>query len=135
MSELSDRDVEAIEDIHDRWIREELAGKNSQIIELCTNDVKWIPPDAPPLVGKKAIAQYLIEHNVNLKDVQIRDLVIRGSDSHAYLTSSYYSRFVADETCEMQEATGTHLWVLRKTGGGVWQVAVVAWSSWETSNN
>jgi uncharacterized protein (TIGR02246 family) len=133
MSELSDQDVEAIEAIHDQWIREELAGNSSQIVELCTNDVMWIPPDAPPLVGKEAIAQHLNDNSVNLKDVQIRDVVIRGSDSVAYLTSNYCSRFVAEGTFEMQEASGTHLWVLRNTGAGVWRVAVVAWSSWEAS--
>src|SRR3990172_6269755 len=132
MSELSPKNAAAIEEIHRRWIGEELAGNKSQIIELCTNDVTWIPSDAPPLVGKEAIAQYLHDNAVDLKDVRISDVVIRGSNSVAYLISGYRSRFVANGASDMQEATGTHLWVLQKTGEGMWQIAVVAWSSWKT---
>jgi uncharacterized protein (TIGR02246 family) len=131
MFELSSQDLEAIEEVHNRWIREELAGNGSQVIELCTDDVKWIPPNAPALVGKKAIAQYLNESLVGLKDLNVKDVIIGGSGSVAYLTSSYHSRFVVEGQTEMQEATGTHLWILRKTGGGAWRVAIVAWSLWE----
>lgn len=134
MSELSGQDVDAIEEVHNRWIREELAGNSSQVIELCTDDVKGIPPNAPPLVGKEAIAQYLNDSSVELKDVHVKEVIIRGSGSVAYLTTGYHSRFVGAGQTEMQEATGTHLWVLRKTGGGAWRVAIVAWSLWEAAS-
>ena len=131
MSELTSQDVDAIEEIHNRWISRELAGNSSQVIELCTDDVKWIPPNAPPLVGKEAIAQYLNDNSVELKEVNVKEVIIRGSGSVAYLTSGYQSRFVGEVQTEMQQSTGTHLWVLRKTRGGVWRVAIVAWSLWE----
>lgn len=131
MSELSDKDLEAIEQIHNYWIREELAGNSSRVIELCTDDVRWIPPNAPPLVGKEAIAQHLSDSTVGLNDVQVADVVICGSRAVAYLTSNYHSRFVVEGGSEMQEAVGAHLWILRKTVGGAWRVAIVAWSSWE----
>jgi uncharacterized protein (TIGR02246 family) len=134
MSELPSQDVDAIEEVHNRWVREELAGDSSHVIELCTDDVRWIPPNTPPLVGKEAIAQYLSDSTVGLKDVQAGDVVICGSGSVAYLTSSYHSRFVVEGSSEMQEATGTHLWILRKTGGGAWRVAIVAWSLWRPGN-
>jgi uncharacterized protein (TIGR02246 family) len=134
MSELSDQDVEAIEEIHDYWIKEELAGNSSRVVDLCTDDVTWIPPNAPPLVGKEAIAQYLSDSTVGLKDVQSRDVVICGSGSVAYLTSAYHTWFVVEAGSEIQEATGTHLWILRKNGDGAWRVAVMAWSSWAARN-
>ena len=134
MSELSDQDVEAIEEIHNYWIREELAGNSSRIIELCTDDVRWLPPNAPPLVGKAAVAKYLNDNTVDLKDVQVGDVVISGSPTIVYLTSNYYSRFMIDGNSEMQEAVGAHLWILRKTVDERWQVAIVAWSSWESGN-
>jgi len=130
MSELLDQDVEAIEEIHNFWISEELAGNSSRVIELCTDDVRWIPPNAPPLVGKEAIARYLSDSSVRLKDVQVADVVIRGSRSVAYLTSNYHARFVVDGGSEMQEAVGAHLWILRRTVSDGWRVAIVAWSSW-----
>src|SRR5688500_10445107 len=127
MSELSDQDIESIEEIHRYWIGEELAGNSSRVIELCTDDVRWIPPNAPPLVGKEAIARYLSDSTVGLKDVQIGDVIIRGSRSVAYLTSNYHSRFVVDGGSTVQEVVGAHLWILRKKMGGVWRVAIVAW--------
>ena len=133
MSELSNQDVDAIEEVHNCWIREELAGNSAQVIELCLNDVMWIPPNARPLVGKEAIEQYLSESSEELKDVNVKEVMIRGSGSVAYLTSCYHSRFVVEGQTEMQEAAGTHLWVLHKTEGGEWRVAIVAWSLWETS--
>ena len=133
MSELLSQDLEAIQEVHDRWIRKELAGEGSHVIELCTDDVRWIPPNAPPLVGKEAIAQYLSDNIVDLRDVQTADVVICGSGSIAYLTSSYQSRFVVEGSSEMRETTGTHLWVLRKTGKGDWRLAIVTWSSWGRS--
>ena len=131
MSELSDQDLEAIEEIHNHWIREELAGNNSRIIELCTDDVRWIPPNARPLVGKTAVAKYLNDNSVDLKDVQVGDVVISGGSSVAYLTSNYCSRFIIDGNSEMQEAVGAHLWILKKTVAEGWRVAIVAWSSWD----
>ncbi|HET6669967.1 MAG TPA: DUF4440 domain-containing protein [Pyrinomonadaceae bacterium] len=134
MPELSDEDVEAIEEIHNYWIKEELAGNSSRVIELCTDDVRWIPPNAPPLVGKEAIGRYLSDSRVHLKEVRVGDVVIRGSRSLVYLTSNYRSRFVVEAGSEMQEAVGAHLWILRKTVSGAWRVAIVAWSSWEPTN-
>ena len=134
MSELSDEDIDAIEEIHNYWIKEELAGNSSRVIELCTDDVRWIPPNAPPLVGKEAIARYLSDSRVLLKEVQVGDVVIRGSRSLVYLTSNYRSRFIVEAGSEMEEAVGAHLWILRKTMSGVWRVAIVAWSSWEPTN-
>ena len=131
MSELSDQDLEAIEEIHNHWIREELVGNNSAIIELCTDDVRWLPPNAPPLVGKTAVAKYLNDNSVDLKDVQVGDVVISGGSSVVYLTSNYCSRFMIDGNSKMQEAVGAHLWILRKTMDGRWRVAIVAWSSWK----
>lgn len=134
-SQLSDQHTEAIEEIHNRWIREELCGNNAQIIELCANNIKWIPPDAPPIVGKEAIAHYLNENVVELKDVQISDLTIRGNNSVAYLTCNYCSRFIAEGSSVAQEATGTHLWILCKTADSGWLVALVAWSLWGLAND
>ena len=130
MSELSSQDVDAIAELHKRWISEELGGNSSQVIQLCTDDVKWIPPNAPPLVGREAIAQHVNETSVELKTLNVKDVMIRGRGSVAYLTSDYVTRFVVEGQTEIQQVTGTHLWVLRKTGGA-WLVAVVAWSSWE----
>lgn len=131
MSELSNQDLAAIEEIHERWLSAELRGDYSQVIELCTDDVSWIPPDSPPLNGKNAIARYLTENAVDLKDIQAKDVVIRGNGSLAYLTSYYQTRFMFAGGSEMQEATGSHLWILKRTESRSWRVAIVSWSYWQ----
>ena len=133
MSDLSEQDRKAIEAVHSRWIQEELAGKATRTIALCTTDVKWIPPNGPPLETKDAISKYLNASSVDVKDIQIKDLEIRGSDTVAYLSANYHSRFLIEGEVKPQESTGTHLWILRKTSDGIWLVAVVAWSAWETT--
>ncbi len=130
MFQLPEQDVAAIEEVHDRWIAAELTEDLSRVIELCTEDVSWIPPNAAPISGKEAIIRYLSENNAILKDIQVEDLVIRGSGSLAYLTSNYRTRFVDAGGSEIQVATGTHLWILRRSEDGRWRVAIVTWSSW-----
>jgi uncharacterized protein (TIGR02246 family) len=130
MADLTERDKELIAEIHKRWIAAELSGHISEVIELSTDDVTWLPPQSSPLVGKEAIAQYLQQNEVDLKDIQISNLVINGNDTVAYLISNYSSRYVLAGTSETQEARGTHLWILRKARDGGWRVAVVTWSSW-----
>lgn len=130
MLELSDQDREAIEILHDKWIAEELAGNAGQIIEFCTEDVKWIPPNSRPLETKDAISRYLNANSVDLQDIQIKDLQIHGSDKVAFLIANYCSRFLVEGEAEPQESRGTHLWVLRKTAEGIWLVAAITWNSW-----
>lgn len=132
MSELSGQDLAAIQEVHDRWLRAELRGDHSQVIELCSDDVNWIPPNFPPLHGKQAIAEYLTDDAVALKDIQVKDVVIRGNGSIAYLTSSYRTWFTSAGGPEIQEATGTHLWILRRMTDESWRVAIVSWSSWNS---
>lgn len=144
MADLSEQDLAAIQDVHDRWINAELHGNHDQVIELCTDDVNWIPPNAPPLNGKHAISAYLDNNRVILQDIQLQNIEIHGNDSVAYLMSSYHTSFsVPDDAHELpsgsdvkqpssplQQVNGTHLWILRKTKDGLWRVAVVTWSSW-----
>jgi ketosteroid isomerase-like protein len=128
MAELSEREVREINELHDNWIAKELAGHSSQLLDLCLEEIQWIPPDEPPLRGKEAIANYLAATKVALLQVDVDDVFVGGSDTTAYLTSNYHTRFLPEGVSETQEVTGTHLWVLRKQAGE-WRVAVVMWSS------
>lgn len=127
--ELTQRDVREIKDLHDAWIAKELAGHSSQLLDLCAEEIQLIPPDMRPLCGKEAIARYLEDDKVALQQVDVDDVFVSGSDTTAYLTSNYRTRYLAAGASEIHEATGTHLWVLRKQDGK-WRVVVVTWSSW-----
>ena len=132
MTELSDRDLTNIEELHDVWIAKELEGKGSEVLDLCTDAVQWLRPDAPPIVGKEEVAKYLATDPVKLLAVDISNLSVDGSGSVAYLTSNYSTRYLTESHSAIaHEAKGTHLWILRREEDR-WRVAVVAWSSWQS---
>ncbi len=106
-----DPDYNRIKDLHSRWIAHELAGETSRVLELCTDDVRWIPPDSPPLIGNKAIANYLSMIKVEPIEIEITGLEIHNAGSAAYLTSNYRSRFCSQGDSEVHQATGSHLWI------------------------
>lgn len=130
MSELPERDLAAIRELHDRWIRAELTRDIPKLIELCTDDVRVLPPNAQVLIGKDVAAKFLAADETTVKDIRIEDLVIRGSGSVAYITARYFTKFALSSSEQTHEATGLHLWILRRTEEGTWQIEILAWTSW-----
>lgn len=129
MTEISQQDLNKIKDVHDLWITKELEGNGSEVIDLCTQDIQWLPPNDPPIVGKEEIAKHLAAHPTKVQSIDINDLCIRGSGSLAYLISNYRTHYLTKGHSELHESTGAHFWVLRKEGDD-WRVAVVTWSAW-----
>jgi uncharacterized protein (TIGR02246 family) len=74
VSELSSHDLQAIADLHKRWIDAELAGDSLAVLRLCTDDVVWIPPDSPVLEGREAIIRWLKRAEVQIISIEISDL-------------------------------------------------------------
>lgn len=131
-SELSNADRQAIEQVHHRWIADELANNSMGILQLCTDDVMWIPPNVQALVGKEAIRHWLSAADVEIRDVHVASLRIDGDGSVAYLTSNYSTTYITERSSVMAKVDGTHLWILRKMADGEWKVAIITWSLWET---
>ena len=129
MLELSEQDIEAIEQIHQLWIETDLHGDRLDLLQFCTEDVKWMIPCSPVLVGKEAVKPFLLDKSVKNLDTKTEKIEIRGSGKVAYKTSNFATRFVVDGTEQEQFATGTHLWILHKNDSGMWQVALVTWQS------
>lgn len=128
MWELLSSDLQAIEEIHKRWIEAELAGDSLAVLRLCTDDVLWIPPDAPLLEGKQAIARWLKVAEVEIESLEISGLRIGGGGTVAYKTANYTTAYVAEDSSDVSSVRGTHLWVLRKMENHEWRVAIVSWS-------
>jgi uncharacterized protein (TIGR02246 family) len=131
--DLSNADRQAIEQVHDRWIAEELADNSMAVLQLCTDDVIWIPPNFPALVGKEVIRQWLSAAEVEIRELHIANRRIDGEGSVAYLTSNYSTAYITGGSAVIAKADGTHLWILRKRADGEWKVAIITWSSWEAS--
>jgi uncharacterized protein (TIGR02246 family) len=131
--ELSSNDLQAIEDIHKRWIDAELAGDGLELLRLCTDDVVWIPPDFPVLEGREPITRWLKGAEVEIKSIEVTDLRIGGSGTVAYKTGNYTTAYKAVGSSEVRGVKGTHLWILQKIAKGEWRVAIVTWSSMEAN--
>jgi uncharacterized protein (TIGR02246 family) len=131
--ELSSNDLQAIKDVHNRWIEAELAGDSLALLQLCTDDVVWIPPDSPVLEGRESITRWLKGAKAEIKNIQITDLRIGGSGTMAYKRGNYTTIYKGSGSKEVMEARGTHLWILQKMGNGEWLVAIVTWNSIESN--
>ena len=127
-SALSQADVEAIEAVHRRWIAAESSGNSKVVLELCTDDVVWIPPGRAALRGKPAIGEWLDQPGGEIRQLQIRNVRISGSGSVAYKLADYEARVVPPGSPDQVTATGIHLWVLRRRADSTWAVAVVTWN-------
>ncbi len=128
MPELLVQDFKAIESLQRLWMDEELKGNKAALLELCTDDVRWIPPDAPVVSGKAALRDWLNSRDVQSASIQITDTDTGGSGSMAYLTSQYSKVLVPKGGFLAHTITGTHFWVLRKTPDKGWRISLAGWN-------
>ena len=128
MNGLTGNAVRQIERIHLSWIESEIAGETQRLLALCSDDIEFWPPDAPPALGRSAVSA-LLKRDFKIDRIEISDRRIRGSDEFAYLTATFETTFSFPNDSAPKRAHGTHLWVLRKQGGH-WLVALVSWSLW-----
>jgi uncharacterized protein (TIGR02246 family) len=127
MLSLAYEDVEAIKQIHRRWIEAELSGNALGVLHFCTDDVRWMVSGSEVLVGKEAARQLLVHTGTGIVDIQTEDVEVSGSGDIAYKTSKYTTRFVAGGRDTEEVTRGSHLWILRKQDNEEWKVALVTW--------
>ena len=129
MHNLTEDNVEEIERIHSRWMAFEVAGENSRLLALCSDDIEFWPPEAQPVLGRTAVSAQLERRTTRIHDIEISSRRIRGSNEIAYLTANYKTTFSSREDCTPRQARGSHLWILQKRASS-WLVTLVSWSSW-----
>jgi len=129
MKKLTEDDVREIQQIHSRWIEFEVAGEDRCLLALCTDDIEFRPPDAPPVVGRTAVSAELARGSTRIHGIEISGRRILGSNEIAYLTASYKTTFSSAEDATLGQAFGSHLWILEKRADG-WALALVSWSVW-----
>ena len=130
MDRLTTAAIGKIEQIHSKWIELEIAGEDRKLIDLCTSDIEFWPPDAPPVRGRAAVAEYLAQGIARIQRVETTERRIRGSNEVAYLTANYETTFSTMDDPNPKRALGSHLWILRRQADQ-WLVALVSWSAWD----
>ena len=129
MDTLTEHDRRQIEQIHSSWMDFEVAGEDNRLLIWCADDIEFLPPDAPPLLGRAAVAAQLESGSKRIHGIEISHCRIRGSNEIAYLTANYKTTFSSTEESPPKQVLGSHLWILQKENGN-WLVALVSWSVW-----
>lgn len=127
MLTLSPSDINAIQQIHQQWMDLEKQGKGLDVLQFCTDDVRWLVPNSEILVGKAAARSLLDNPETEIIEISTHTIEMVGNDSMAYKTSRFTTRFTTDGGATEQVVSGTHLWILHKQTDGQWRVALVTW--------
>lgn len=125
---LGPSDLAAIEQLERRWLACELQGRASDVLDLCTCDIVWLPPGRPPIRGKAAIHAWLDKSRDHIQDIRVSTVAVDGDGLAAYKIATFQTCYVPYGSTEGITASGWHLWVLQRDAGSAWRVAVVAWS-------
>lgn len=128
---LDDSDRQAIRNLEQRWLAEERAGHGDAVLEHCTDDVVWMPPNEHALRGKAAVRAWLVEPFVRIEELEVRNVRIEGDGGVAYKVADYQTRYVPDGSMHPVTSAGSHVWVLCRGADRQWRVSFVAWTSVE----
>jgi uncharacterized protein (TIGR02246 family) len=127
-STLPAEDIRAIEQVHKKWIADELSGNARAVVDLCTDDVVWLPPGGRPLRGRQTILHWLSGPPVAVASVEITNLAIRGEGRIAYKTAEFTTTYQKPSSNLPLTDRGAHVWILEKGDDGAWRIAVATWT-------
>jgi ketosteroid isomerase-like protein len=116
-----DRDYQRILELHHTWIEAELRGDIDSILRMCSEEIRFFPPNSKSVEGKSAISTLLQNELQLIEKIETFNVEIDISGNLAYKTASFITH-VKSETYE-----GNHLWILRRQDYD-WLVTIVAWS-------
>ena len=128
MSEVSDRVQQAIMTVQQHWLGHELAGDMVGVLDLCVDDVVWLPPNESALRGKSAVAGWLAALSETPIRIESTNVHIDGTGRFAYKVADFTTWLDTPGQASNEPVRGSHLWVLREIWPEQWRVAVVAWS-------
>jgi uncharacterized protein (TIGR02246 family) len=127
-TKLSVEDLGAIEALHEQWVANERAGNAKAVLDLCDEDVLWLPPGGRPMRGKQAILHWLSSPAAPIQELRLSNLEIAGDGRVAWKTCEFVTTWQPPNAHPPITERGSHLWVLHKTDAGHWRVVVATWT-------
>ncbi|MEZ6241618.1 MAG: DUF4440 domain-containing protein [Phycisphaerales bacterium] len=101
------------------------------ILAVMTEDVVFMPPNGPRVVGKAAVrewaAPYMQAYTIHWDNTQLEFLMI--GDGYALEQSSYVEHDVANDGSGTLDDTGKGVILYKRGGDAVWRVALDIWCS------
>ena len=121
---LSPEDTDALEAYAEEWISQCLDRDWDTLVERLTDDVVFMPPDEPAVIGKAAVADFMEAYPIMTQF----SLSIESADGRADLATIRYSFDMTVETEDGEtRMVGKGLATYRKEGGR-WRVATNCWN-------
>ena len=108
---LSRKDIITIKKIHQTWIESEIDGEAEKLLDLCSPDITFIPPDLSAVTGKDQVKNWLKTNKVKIEEIKISNLRIEGNNSIAYKIADFETIFTSENN-EKTRVKGMHLWIL-----------------------
>jgi uncharacterized protein (TIGR02246 family) len=124
---LAPEDRQAIEALHHRWVRLELAGQASAVLDLCDDQVVWLPPGSRPLRGREAILHWLSGPPATVLALDVSRVDIEGRGDTAWRTCEFVTTLKPSPDQAPITVLGAQLWVLARTAAG-WRIVVASWT-------
>lgn len=115
--------------LHQAWMDAERYSDVQSILDLCSSEIRFFPPDRPIIQGKEAVREFLLSGSDSIDEIEISNIHVEASGSLAYKTAQYFTRLRVSSDKEVTTIRGNHLWVLRQESSH-WRVLIVAWSMW-----
>jgi ketosteroid isomerase-like protein len=116
-------DYQRILELHNLWIEAELRGDIQSMLRICSEEIRFYPPDSAPVEGKSAVSVLLQSDQQNIERIEIKDLLIEVSGNLAYKTASFATHVQSEPSLY----EGNHLWILRREEFD-WRILIVSWS-------
>lgn len=125
---LSDKDVNDIKAMIDRWVEDALS-KRDDFANILASDMILQPPNAAPILGHDASVAYLKAYPTITKFTVTKDEVV-GRGDLAYARGTYVIEALLPDKTPVHE-NGTYLEIHRKQADGSWPYTRVIWHSTE----
>ncbi len=121
---LTAEDRDAIQAYTDEWVSQCLDRDWDALVERLTDDVVFMPPDEPAVIGKAAVADFLGTYPI----ITALSVSIDSADGRADLATIRYSFDMTVETEDGEtRMVGKGLATYRKEGGR-WRGATSCWN-------
>jgi ketosteroid isomerase-like protein len=123
---LSDADRTALAQLREGFIQATLARDFDRILATRTEDIVWMPPNAPIVSGKSEVRQWL-EAGPRAVGFELTPTRLEGDDDLAFERGRFVYRALmgADTVTD----AGKYLVILRRQADGAWLLAVEMWNS------
>ncbi len=121
---LSTEDRDALQALTDRTVRTSLYRDLDALLELLTDDVVFMPPDQPAVIGKAAVADFLDAYPI----ITAYSSTIENADGRADLATMRGSSDVTVETEEGETRRVSKWLATYRKEGGRWRMATGCWN-------